>query len=100
MAAAIVRLTMLKKHRHTDFFGEMKGSFIALNVYAYEVSCRAGTIKCSRERQKRRALAPIRHRRKIGSPADPTQVGSFGRQNCASKLIDTYLQIKPSGKMP
>jgi RNase P/RNase MRP subunit POP5 len=27
--------------------GEMKGSFIALNVHACEVSCRAGTIKCS-----------------------------------------------------
>ena len=29
-------------------FGEMKESFIALNVCACEVSCRAGTIKCSR----------------------------------------------------
>jgi len=64
---------------NTDL-GEMKESFIALNVHACEVSCRAGTIKCSRERFKRRALAPIRQRRKFGSPAGPAQAKPFGRQ--------------------
>ena len=31
-----------------EFEGNEGKSFIALNVYACEVSCRAGTIKCSR----------------------------------------------------
>jgi hypothetical protein len=72
----------------------MKGSFIALNVYAYEVSCRAGTIKCSRVRLKRRALAPIRFCRRIGSPAGPAQAEPFGRQKLQSEPSICSRKIK------
>src|SRR5690348_7965518 len=45
--------------------------------------------------QIRRALAPIRLGRKIGSPADPARAGSLGRQNCDRKLPDRGRKIKP-----
>jgi len=76
---------------HTKLEGNEEESFIALNVDAYEVSCRAGTIKCSRERLTRRALAPIRHRRKFGSPAGPAQAEPFGRQKLQLKTMKITL---------
>jgi len=83
-----------KKHRHNEFSGEMKESFIALNVCAYEVSCRAGTIKCSRERQKRRALAPIRHAGKSVPPLIPPKRNHSADKNCKATLGDTFAKIK------
>ena len=40
--------------------GEMKTSLIALNVHAGEVSCRAGTIKCSRRQAPQAPFVPQR----------------------------------------
>lgn len=75
--------------------GNEEESFIALNVHACEVSCRAGTIKCSREHQSA-ALAPIRHAGKSVPPLNPPEWVHSADKNCKSKLVDAILQIKPS----
>jgi len=88
---AAAAITIIKKdasQRLCHNSGEMKESFIALNVCACEVSCRAGTIKCSHlASHGRPMLAPIRLHRKIGSPADRTRARSFGRQKLQQEII-------------
>jgi len=67
-------------------FGEMKESFIALNVHACEVSCRAGTIKCSRVRFMRARKPRSGCTGNSVPPLTPPKRRHSADKNCNKKL--------------
>src|SRR6266404_4247277 len=68
---------------------EMESHPFALNVHACEVSCRAGTIKCS---QCCASLAPVPD---FGSPAERTRARPFGRQILVGTIESAGKLVKP-----